>query len=275
MKNLDVVVNKTKPFLRWAGGKRWFIKRIDELLEAKTFNNYHEPFLGGGAIFFHLSPKNSFLSDANKDLIETYLEVKRSPGKVIEELNKFPISEEDYYNIRSLSFENKFQRAARFIYLNQMSFNGIYRVNQKGEFNVPFGRRYNYKFDTDNIIRVSNLLQNAKIIHRDFGEVLNDVQEGDLVFLDPPYTITHNQNGFVQYNQRIFSLKDQYRLADTIAEIKSNGAYYILTNAAHSKVKEIFGRHDKPIAIDRMSLVGGRNAKRGMYSEFIFTNIEK
>jgi DNA adenine methylase len=264
----------TKPFLRWAGGKRWLKKEIDELVNINNYESYHEPFVGGGAILFHLKPANAFISDANKELIDTYLAIKENPNNVIEYLKKFNKNKESYYIIRSQNFENSFQKAAKFIYLNQMSFNGIYRVNANGGYNVPYGNREKYDFDYDNILLVSEFLQNTTIQHCDFQDSLNNVRENDLVFLDPPYTIAHNLNGFVQYNQKIFSLEDQYRLTNAIDQIKQIGANYILTNAAHAKVKEIFDKeNDTILEVSRASVVGGRNSTRGQYSEYLFTNL--
>jgi DNA adenine methylase len=263
-----------KPFLRWAGGKRWLKKKIEELVNINNYDCYHEPFVGGGAILFHLKPSNAFISDANKELIDTYLAIKENPNNVIAYLKNLNKGKESYYIIRAQKFENIFQKAAQFIFLNQMSFNGIYRVNANGGYNVPYGNREKYNFDYENILLVSEFLQNIVIQHCDFQDSLNNVRENDLVFLDPPYTIAHNLNGFIQYNQKIFSLKDQYRLTNAVDQIKEIGANYILTNAAHSKVKEIFNKeNDTLLEISRVSAIGGRKATRGHYSEYLFTNL--
>ncbi|UAY51283.1 DNA adenine methylase [Ferruginibacter albus] len=264
---------KVKPFLRWAGGKRWLLKDLPRLLPEKSFKNFHEPFLGGGAIFFFLEPKKkSFLSDLNKELIETYHSVQDDIENVISDLLSFKNTEEDYYKIRNKKFVKSSRKAAQFIYLNQTSFNGIYRVNSRGQYNVPYGHRKNYRLDIENLRLANIALKNCKIAFGDFTDTIKNVNAGDLVFLDPPYTVTHNENGFVSYNQKLFSLQDQYRLANTISEIKEIGAYYILTNAAHEKVREIFNNKDKVIELKRASSIGGKNATRGQYSELIITN---
>lgn len=263
---------KCKPFLRWAGGKRWLLKKIDEFLPTDGFNQYHEPFIGGGAIFFHLEKNNAYISDLNQELIDTYLSIKNEVDLVIFNLKKFKKTKENYYKIRNQKFQSTAKRAARFIYLNQMSFNGIYRVNLAGKYNVPYGYRENYKFNYDNLINVNKVLQNININSNDFSKVIDNVKKGDLVFLDPPYTVTHNNNGFVQYNKKIFSIEEQYKLANIINEIKEIEAYYILTNAAHPTIREIFNNGDKIIDIERSSLIGGKNAKRGKYAELIITN---
>ena len=264
---------KCKPFLRWAGGKKWLVKEINNFLPKEKFNNYHEPFIGGGAIFFNLLPDNiSYLNDLNIELIETYQLIKNNVEEVISELKKFKNNEDCYYLVRSKKYRNEAKRAARFIFLNQTSFNGIYRVNLKGEYNVPFGYRKKDFFEPENLRLVSIALKNAVISSGDFTNSIDNVEKGDLVFLDPPYTITHNNNGFFKYNKKLFSEDDQYRLSNMIDIIKEKKAYYILTNAAHHKVKEIFEKGDPMVELKRASLIGGINAKRGKYAELIITN---
>lgn len=267
-------MNKVKPFLRWAGGKTWLLKYIQDFLPPEGFNNYFEPFLGGAAVFFHLKPKNAFLSDLNSELIDTYNVLKEDPEGVIDELRKFKNTSEFYYKVRKTKFRKDTKQAANFIYLNQTSFNGIYRVNLKGEYNVPYGHRTKDFFEPENLRAVSKILQTVEIAAGDFMNIETRVSQGDLVFLDPPYTVTHYDNGFIKYNQRLFSIEDQERLSGLIDRIKSVGAYYVLTNAAHDKIKEIFRKSDHEIEKKRASLIGGREAKRGKYSELIFTNVE-
>ncbi|WP_116789904.1 DNA adenine methylase [Flavobacterium psychrotrophum] len=275
LENISILKKKDpKPFLRWAGGKRWLKKELDLFVDIKNYEGYHEPFVGGGAILFHFQPTQAFISDTNKDLIDTYLAVKENPKSIVEILKGLKKDKDSYYEIRSKSFNDQFEKAAQFIYLNQFSFNGIYRVNSNGGYNVPYGYREKFNFDFDNIFYVSDYLQCVNITHCDFQDSLVNINEGSLIFLDPPYTIAHNQNGFIQYNQKIFSLDDQYRLDNAINQIKADGAYYILTNAAHKKVKEIFEKENDTIKeISRASVVGGRNSSRGQYSEYLFTNI--
>ena len=261
--------------MRWAGGKRWFVKYLNFIAPTIKYKNYHEPFVGSGVLFFHLKPNYSvYLSDLNSDLIETYLAIKEEVEKVIGELKKFKNTEEDYYKIRACKYLSEYKRAARFIYLNQTSFNGIYRVNLNGEYNVPFGYRKKEFYDPENLRAVSAFLQKATIKARDFEKCLIDIKKHDLVFLDPPYTVTHNNNGFFKYNKKLFSLEDQYRLSKMIDLIKEKEAYYILTNSAHKKVESIFDKGDSKIKLSRASLIGGINAKRGQYEELVFTNLK-
>jgi DNA adenine methylase len=263
---------KCTPFLRWAGGKRWLIKQLHNYLPVSGFNQYHEPFIGGGSIFFHLQPKKAFISDLNKELINAYIAVQQDVELVIGFLKDFKNTEEGYYQIRSFKFDDFFQEAARFIYLNQTSFNGIYRVNLNGEYNVPYGKRHNFQFNYNNLRNASLNLKNVNFSSGDFSNIMQNVKKGDLVFLDPPYTVTHNSNGFIQYNQKIFSLSEQYRLSEMIDKIKNIGAYYILTNAAHPEVKNIFQKDDAFFEVSRASTIGGTGSKRGKYAELIMTN---
>jgi len=273
--------SKVKPFLRWAGGKRWLTKSIVKYIP-KSFNNYHEPFLGGGSIFLFLKSHNliqgeSYLSDSNEELINSYLQIRSNPQKIIESLSLLRNTKEDYYKIRSVKFESDLDKAIRFIYLNKTSFNGIYRVNLKGEYNVPYGfKKSNNLYDYENILKVSELLKsNVKFSSNDFYNVLGNVKKNDLVFLDPPYTVAHENNGFVKYNQKIFMWEDQKRLAQLLDEITKKDAFFILTNAAHSSVNDLFSEYGKKRKVKRSSNIGGKGATRKQVSEYIFTNIRK
>lgn len=264
---------KVKPFLRWAGGKNWLVKHLSELLPINGFKNYHEPFIGGASIFLSINPqKKSYLSDLNPDLIQTYNAIKTNPNEIINLLKTYKNTEEFYYQVRNTITNDLIENAARFIYLNQTSFNGIYRVNLKGEYNVPYGYRTKNFIEESNLHLVSSRLQKSTIFQGDFDLIRPNVKKGDLIFLDPPYTVSHNNNGFIKYNQKLFSLDDQIRLSRLIDFIKSKDAYYILTNAAHLKVFEIFDKGDSLITMTRASLIGGHKAERGQTSEYIFTN---
>lgn len=270
----ELIEVEPKPFLRWAGGKNWLIKHLKETIGDFKFKNYHEPFLGGASLFLFLQPENkSYLSDLNSELIETYSVVRDHVERLISEMEKYRNNEKFYYSIREVRSKSKIKNAAKFIYLNQTSFNGIYRVNLDGVYNVPYGFRSKEFLDADNLRIVSQTLKDVKLSVNDFASAIKKVKKGDLVFLDPPYTVSHNNNGFIKYNQKLFSLEDQYRLAVCIEAIKNIGAYYILTNAAHKKISEIFGSIDRKISLSRASLIGGTNAKRGAVSEYLFTNI--
>lgn len=264
-----------RAFLRWAGGKTWLARQSEKLFGNLKVDRYHEPFVGGGAFFFSLrGVQKAFLSDRNEALIEVYQCVKDDHQKVISEMRDFTNTEEEYYRVRSLQPTCPFKRTAQFIFLNQTSFNGIYRVNLQGVYNVPYGHRSKNFLEEEALAAASRALKNSTLRSCDFMETLSSIRKGDLVFIDPPYTVSHNNNGFIKYNQSLFSLADQYRLNDYIKKIKIKEASYILTNAAHPRIKEIFDLGDPCFELDRASLIGGRRAKRGSVKEYMFTNLE-
>ena len=273
-KDKSELINIPKPVFRWAGGKTWLLKHIDDLLPKSGFNNYHEPFLGGGAIYFHIgASKKIFLSDLNHELIESYIQIRDNVETVIRHLRRFENEKDFYYRVRDeMRFQSAASKAARFIYLNQTSFNGIYRVNLEGKYNVPFGYRTKDFLEIDKLRTASRYLNRVALKTQDFSKSLLNIKEGDLVFLDPPYTITHNNNGFFKYNKDLFTKNDQIRLAEYIQEIKVKGAFYIMTNAAHSEVKKIFTNGDLMFELSRASTVGGKKSKRGQYKEIVLTN---
>lgn len=264
-----------RPFLRWAGGKAWLIKHLGSIIGNHEFNNYHEPFLGSGAVFFALAPKTpAYLSDLNQELINTYIEIKRCPKDVIGFLKNYENTKECYYQLRDIIPRSSCEAAARFIYLNQTSYNGLYRVNLHGQYNVPFGYRSKNFLEEDKLLQASKCLQSAMLCCGDFDSYRAKIHEGDLVFLDPPYTASHNNNGFIKYNQKLFSMEDQKRLSEFVDYIESRGAYYILTNAAHQTIEDIFSKKNNfKYEFHRASLIGGKKATRGQISEYIFTNI--
>lgn len=265
-----------EPFVRWAGGKTWIIPHLPEIIGEIQIEHYHEPFLGGGAVFFSSEHrKKSYLSDANPQLINTYIQVKEHPEELIELFSQFENTSETYYQVRDeLTLENSIENAARFLFLNQTSYNGLYRVNRQGRYNVPYGNRKNWTYHPDKIRAASVKLQNTRISVGDFEVNKYRVKAHDLVFLDPPYTVSHKNNGFIAYNQKLFSLEDQKRLKQYIEYVKHKGAFYILTNAAHDTIRDIFlTEGDRIVELQRNSLIGGKNALRTAISEYVFTNI--
>ncbi len=195
-----------KPFIKWAGGKRWLTKHPS--FEIPEFSGrYIEPFLGGAAVFFYLKPKEAILSDTNKHLIETYRAVRDDWEKVEYELKRFQKlhSPDFYYEERKRIRKIPYRRAAQFLYLNRTCFNGLYRENLKGIFNVPIGAKDRVINDEEDFSKISSALKFAQIFTSDFEKVVDSSIEGDLIFADPPYTTSHNANGFIKYNQHIFS----------------------------------------------------------------------
>lgn len=265
-----------EPFVRWAGGKTWLIPYLPQIIGNTHIEHYHEPFLGGAAVFFSLDhKKKSYLSDANVQLVNAYIQIRDNPDAVIDCLLQFQNTEDEYYRIRDNFVPKSLEEsAAQFVYLNQTSYNGLFRVNRQGKYNVPYGFRSSWHYDTGRILEASEKLQNTHISAGDFEVNKHRIKEHDLVFLDPPYTVSHNNNGFIEYNKNLFSLEDQERLSRFIDFIKQKNAYYILTNAAHEEIRRIFTKDgDRRIELRRNSLIGGRNATRAEISEYIFTNI--
>ena len=206
-------------------------------------------------------------------MINTYKVLKSDHEKLFQILKTHFDSEKEYYRIRETEFYDPIENAAKFLYLNKTSFNGIYRVNKNGKYNVPYGRRnlktlYAFKHLSD----VSKALKNTFLSNQDFKKRSESVQKQDLVFLDPPYTVAHENNGFIQYNQSIFSWENQIQLSKLTKEFDLNGVYFIVTNAFHDSIKEIYTTGNK-IEISRSSTIGGIGAKRTRYKEYIITNI--
>lgn len=260
-------------FLRWAGGKRWLVPHLPKIFGNFKIDRYHEPFLGGGAVFFGSSViESAHLSDLNAELIETYVQVRDNCSQVADYLAPHVSTPEHYYAVRSSKPDDPAERAARFIYLNQTSYNGIYRVNLKGQYNVPFGGRANIP-SREVIAAASRKLQGVNLTVSDFETAIEDAREGDLVFLDPPYTVAHNNNGFIKYNQQLFSFEDQARLSKAIDGLRERGAYYLLTNAAHISIAALFEKGDQKLELSRGNSVGGKHAQRGSAKEYVFTNL--
>lgn len=261
--------NEILPFLKWAGGKRWFVRHRDTFIP-EFKGRYIEPFLGGGAVFFSLKPKKAIISDANPELIDAYIAVRDEPVKLEAELRRHHElhCKDYYYYIRSIRPETLVDRAARFIYLNRTCWNGLYRVNLKGEFNVPIGTKQNVIYEDESFLDISRTLKKAKIYSSDFEETIRLAKEGDFVFVDPPYTVKHNHNGFIKYNESIFSWADQERLKVCVDSAVSRGALVLVTNANHDSICELYSEYNKS-PLQRASVISGSSKYRGVYSELI------
>jgi DNA adenine methylase len=222
------------PFLKWPGGKRWAASRIAEIVRDQLAGRYFEPFLGGGAVFFHLQPEKAFLSDINSDLISTYTTIRDNCRGVLATLKKLRVTKTEYYRIRSWEPRNPADRAARFLFLNRTAFGGIYRLNLAGKFNVPYGggqRTPNLLWEKGLLLAAAEVLKSAQIKAADFGETIEMAGRGDVVYCDPTYTVAHDRNGFVRYNERNFSWDDQERLARVALRARRRGAVVIVSNA--------------------------------------------
>lgn len=257
------------PLLKWPGGKRALFGSIAEFMPTE-FGRYWEPFIGGGAVFFALSPTMATISDANEELIETYRAVRDAPEELIQRLRHMTNSEDEYYKIRASRPRKRLGRAARFIYLCTLSFNGIHRYNLRGEFNVPYGFKTHMETcDEQKIWDCSKRLRRSSIIYGDFEKVVKHAREGDFLYFDPPYTVAHNNNGFVKYNASIFSWKDQIRLAQCARVARERGCYVLVTNADHSSLKSLYHDFNCEI-IKRHSIIASSSAFRKPITEALF-----
>lgn len=258
------------PFLKWAGGKRWLTKKMPDYFP-ENYNNYFEPFLGSGAVFFSLLPENAVLADINPSLILTYKAIKENHKAVNERLLEHSKNHntEYYYHIRSLEYTNPYDLAARFIYLNRTCFNGLYRVNLKGQFNVPIGSKDNVILRTDNFEKIAKCLSKAEILHSDFEAIVDRAEQGDLVYIDPPYTVKHNNNGFVKYNERMFTWEDQIRLSNAVKRANERGVHVIISNADHNSIKELYSSIGEINLLSRSNVIASDPANRGKYSELL------
>lgn len=259
------------PFLKWAGGKRWLARRCLDLFDTE-YDRYIEPFLGGGSMFFALQPKKSILADCNKRLIETFVEVRRNPQGIASALERYQRLHNDdfYYTERSREYsESALQRAAQLIYLNRTCWNGLYRVNRKGAFNVPRGTKTAVVLDTDDFRAVANALRGAQLYAQDFKTTLRTAGEGDLVYVDPPYTVKHNNNGFGKYNEDIFSWEDQISLKKEVAAAVERGAKVAVSNADHKTIRELYRGVGRLAIVRRKSVIAGHAQHRGEIGEIL------
>lgn len=275
---------KGKPFVKWAGGKRQVIDKLCEYAKDE-FDTYYEPFIGGGALLFELSPKKAVINDSNKELMNVYQVLcdENKFKKMCNILNHYETehNEEFYYEIRnkdrnknSFSRLSDYKKAARTIYLNKACFNGLYRVNSKNEFNVPFGKKEKVNtYDGGNLITVSNYLtmNDIKIMNVDFEAAVKDAKKGDFVYFDPPYdSDTHTFNS---YTEEGFNKEQQRRLARVFKELDQKGVYVMLSNHNTILVNELYkGYHFHTIEAKRNINANGK--KRGKIEELIITNYE-
>lgn len=259
------------PFLKWPGGKRWFVTQHAHLIPSE-YETYIEPFLGSGAVFFHLEPRRALLGDTNEDLVATYQAIKSDPAGVERHLKRHhrDHDSEYYYSVRDGLMRAEATRAARFVYLNRTCFNGIYRVNLQGKFNVPVGTKTAVILDTDDFHATAKLLRRATIRECDFEQLIDTAGEGDLVFADPPYTVRHNNNGFVKYNETLFSWSDQERLARVLTLAARRGVKVVATNAAHDEVRALYRQPTfSLIEVERYSAISSDSASRRAYRELV------
>lgn len=258
------------PFLKWAGGKRWLMPLAKEL-SAHCTGLYIEPFLGSGAMYFGLRPSRAILSDSNVELIETYRAIATEWRDVVKKLLAHDRlhSPDYYYKIRASKPTSPSGKAARFIYLNRTCWNGLYRVNRAGVFNTPIGTKKRAVLDSDDFESVARLLSQSIICAGDFESSIDQAGAGDLIFADPPYTVRHQFNGFIKYNEQLFSWADQERLRNSLLRAKERGAIVMCTNADHASIRELYAGDFNIIPLSRYSAIAGSGGSRGNYAEVL------
>lgn len=262
----------TQPLLKWPGGKRWLIGRLRQLVPTRV-GRYFEGFAGGAALFFALEPHHAVLVDKSANLINCYTQVRNCPEAVIAALSTMKNTELDYYRIRQTHSQTPAEQAARLIYLVTLSFNGIYRENSQGMFNVPYGHKTHLDpCNSERIFASSTVLSRAQLIQGDFASAINQAEKGDLVYLDPPYTVAHGNNGFVKYNARMFSWDDQKRLATWAFELDRRGCRVIVSNAAHPSITALYENFER-IEVERTSVIAANSRHRKVVTEYIFHNV--
>jgi DNA adenine methylase len=268
-------------FLKWAGGKLQLIEQFENLFPP-DFRNYYEPFIGSGAVFFYLKSKSKpnkvTLSDTNEELINCFAVVRDKPSELIEVLlnHRKRHSKQYYYEVRDLESDrlDSVSRAARMVYLNKTCFNGLYRVNSKGEFNVPFGDYKNPSiFDRNTLYRASQMLQDADLRVMTFDKVLDFAGKDDFVYFDPPYIPLSKTSSFTRYSKSEFSIKQQNRLSEVFRALDSMGCFVMLSNSDHSLTRELYSDYDKNIVVVRAKRkINSVGSKRGAINEIVVTN---
>jgi DNA adenine methylase len=258
----------SEPPIRWAGGKRFLLDHVLKLLP-DDYTHYYEPFLGGGALFFALQPKVAVLGDNNTELIGLMRTLRNSVEPLIRKLRSMRNTENDYYRIRGSKPRTAVGRAARLLYLTNLSFNGIYRVNRAGEFNVPYGYRDRSVYRAGDLRTVSKTLQSAVLIPDDFEVTVRSASDNDLVYIDPPYVRAHYHNGFVKYNAKIFSWDDQKRLALRAVDLANDGCHVIVSNAYHSSIRHLYADF-RAKRVTRSTRMAADPLRRGSVEEYLF-----
>lgn len=271
-----------KPFIKWVGWKRQLLSQFAHLYP-ENFNRYFEPFVWGGAVFFDLRNnyglnKQSFLFDKNEELVITYNVIKNEVFELIEELKDYPYKKDFFLEIRSWDRKSDFkqksniQRAARFIYLNRTGFNGLYRVNWQGYYNVPFWKYTNPQIcDRETLLNAQLALQNVEINISDFSEVLNLAKKGDFIYFDPPYDPLSMTSSFTTYQKDWFTRDDQIRLFNAYKQLSDKGCFVMLSNHNTPFINELYKDFRKEIVFAKR-LVNANALKRGPIEETVILN---
>jgi len=269
------------PFVKWAGGKRQLIPQIRERMPEK-YNDYYEPFVGGGAVIFALLPANALINDINKALINTYRticnesdaflkEVNRLDNDIWEDGKKYYYSIREHYNDKLMRSEYDVELAALFVFINKHCFNGLYRVNGKGLFNVPYNNSRRVSIDEETIMAASKYLKGVTIIDGDFEQACKNAKKGDFVFIDSPYAPL-NPTSFESYTKEGFDIESHKRLAKLYDELTARGCYCMLTNHNTELINELYGNKDYKIDVVSVKRMINSDASNRVGEEVIICN---
>lgn len=277
-KKAKTIVENPHPFLKWAGGKRQLLSQID-LYIPKSFNKYIEPFVGGGALFFYLLPKNAILNDINQDLINTYRVIKENVSELITSLKKHKNEEEYFYKIRSVDRNldefktwSDVEKASRIIYLNRCCYNGLYRVNSKGYFNAPFGKYKNPKIcNEENLKLVHKVLKDVKLMNISFELCLNYAKKDDFIYFDPPYVPISESANFTSYTKSSFKKEDQIKLFNVFKELDQKGCKLLLSNSYNEFILKLYKNYQINIVYAKRA-INSNPDKRGEIKELLIIN---
>lgn len=281
--NVKLKYYNLQPFTKWTGGKRQLLEELRSYMP-ETYGRYFEPFVGGGALFFDLAPEQAVINDFNEELINAYRQIKNNPAELINLLIKHKENNsKDYYlALRSADRDGRIsrmtgvERAARILYMLRVDFNGLYRVNSKNQFNVPYGRYKNPKIvDVDLLYQISEYLNenDVEILQTDFAEAVKDAETGDFVYFDPPYIPLNETSSFTSYTHEGFSYEEQVRLRDTFKELTERGVYAMLSNSSNPLVEELY-KDFNIYFVEAQRTNGAKSSSRGKISEIIVTNYD-
>ena len=273
--------NNLSPFLKWAGGKRQLLEKIIDRMP-KSFNNYYEPFIGGGALLFELQPAKAVINDINASLINAYITIAEKPFEFIsavteldsqipEDGKAYYYSLRERYNNKLVKTEYDTELAALFVFLNKHCFNGLYRVNAKGLFNVPYNNSKRESINNESIIAISEYLKNVKIMQGDFEKACNDAQRGDFVFFDSPYAPL-NPTSFESYTKEGFDIESHKRLANLFEKLTDKGCYCMLTNHNTEFINDLYGNKGYKMDVVSVKRMINSNASKRVGEEVIIYN---
>jgi DNA adenine methylase len=267
------------PFLKWAGGKRRLLKQYGPYFPDRvTIGRYYEPFIGSAAVFFHLQPVRACLADVNRQLVEIYRVVQQDVEGLIQALQGHHNERDYYYQVRELdpAALSAVERAGRLIFLNRTCYNGLYRENRRGEFNVPFGRYDNPTIcDEGRLRRAAQALQGVDLVVSDFALVVDQAGPGDFVYFDPPYAPLSATSSFTAYNRHGFDHNDQRRLAEAVQQLTRRGARVMLSNSSAPLIYELYDRPEfRLLPIQARRNINSKADRRGPVKELLVLNYD-